>query len=201
MLELKNVQVSIGSKTILKNINLQIDDGDICILKGANGSGKSLFLKTICYGQNKNIKSSFKSTGVVIEKSKLVPHMKGREFLYFLNKLSKVDIKANNARAEKLIKLFDIEEEATKKIANYSLGTTHKFALIQAFMHNPELILLDEPFDSLDKKSITILLKLINDEIANGKTFIIVDHNNDLLIDKINVTKTLEINNDTINLT
>lgn len=193
MIELINYDLKIREKTILKEINLKINDGDVILITGPNGSGKTVFLRLLSGLLDSEITDTFNSRGVVIEKSKLLPYMKGKEFLDFLNDLNPITAKANKERSEKLIKYFNVEEYSEKKIKEYSLGTTHKFALIQAFMHDPDLLLLDEPTDTLDSESINLLYNLIDEEIKKGKTILIVAHNPEELKHQINFTRHLNI--------
>lgn len=199
MIELVNYDLKIGDKLLLPNINLKINDGDIILLTGANGSGKSVLLRLLSrLNKDEKIIDTFESRGVVIEKSKLLPHMTGREFLNFLNELNSDTAKSNKERSEELIKYFKVEKYSNQKIKEYSLGTTHKYALIQAFMHNPELLLLDEPTDSLDTESIELLYNLINAQIDKGKTIIIVAHNDEEIKQRIEFTRYLKIEGETL---
>lgn len=194
MIEIQNYDLVVKNKMIINDINLTINAEDTVLITGANGSGKSLLLRAINSG-NKGVSNSFEKTGVVIEKSKLLPHMTGREFLYFLNKLEGINVEQYNKQADQLIEYFELDKYQDKKISTYSLGTTHKFALIQAFMHNPSLILLDEPYDSLDKKAIELLTTLINERRKNNVTFMIVAHDEEKILKMINFNKWIEIDN------
>lgn len=200
MIEINNYQLAIKDKIILETVNLNVRAGDKVLITGPNGSGKSLLLKAILAKPSTQIVNTFESSGAVIEKSKLIPQMTGLGFLQFLNKLDGVDQELKNQRAVELIDYFGIEQYKKQLIKTYSLGTTHKFALIQAFMHNPQLILLDEPFDSLDKASIKLLVDLINEQIKFGTTFIIVAHNYEQAKEWIDFNKFVEIENQTLNV-
>ncbi len=198
MINLVNQEIKVKEITILSNVNMKINDGDVILLTGHNGSGKSIFLRFLSKVQQTDFEDTFQTRGVVIEKSKLIPHMTGMEFLDFLNKLDKKTYAQNMANAQALIKLFGVESFADKKIRTYSLGTKHKFALIQALMIDPELLLLDEPTDSLDKKSIEIFYNYINTLIDSNKTIIIVAHNDNEVKQSVKFTHHYEIEGETI---
>lgn len=194
MIEIKDYDITIKGNVVLNGVNLTLEQGDVALVTGANGSGKTLLLRALNKNEQK-ITNTFEQIGVVIEKSKLIPHMTGRDFLYFLNKLEGKNEQKNNERADELIEYFHLEQYKNNRISSYSLGTTHKFALIQAFMHSPSLILLDEPYDSLDKQAIKLLTNLISYQVSQGVSFVIVDHNEEKIMQMIEFNKWFEIDN------
>ncbi len=198
MIKIDNQDLVIKGNTIIEGMNIEIEKSNVILLTGINGSGKSLFLRYISGLMENSFTDDVESRGVVIEKSKLVPEMSGIEFLKFLNGLNKENQNKNDEKAIELIEYFNVDKFKDKKIRTYSLGTKHKYALIQAFMHSPELILLDEPTDTLDEISVTRLYKLINQEIKKGTSFVIVSHNPSEIKNEINFNRHLHIEDETI---
>lgn len=186
-IEINNVVKQIKNRIVLDHINLSLEKGQIYGLVGHNGSGKTMLLKAIAglikidtghikinnqiVQLNKNLPEK---VGVLIENVRFYEDLSGFENLRFLANI-------NNEISDEVInyylKKFDLLKEKDKKAREYSLGMTQKLSIIQAIMENQSLILLDEPTNALDRKS----LKIFNEQIFNlkteGKTIILVSHN------------------------
>ena len=189
MLEIINGYKKYKNLEVLSDINLKFEDGKMYAIIGANGSGKSLILKALS-GYNKltsgkvlqdgnEIKKNnnyIEDAGIIIENPVMVNEYTINENLEYLKKMSE-----NNKEIdlEKWYKYFEIEEYKEKRFSELSLGTKQKVALIQAFMHNPKNILLDEPFNALDKKAVIKVKELLLEEKKKGKLIVIITHIND----------------------
>ena len=194
MLEIINGYKKYKNLEVLNDINLKFEDGKMYALIGANGSGKSLILKALS-GYNKltsgkvlqngnEIRKNnnyIEDAGIIIENPVMVNEYTITENLEYLKKMSE---NSKEIDLEKWYKYFEIEEYKEKRFSELSLGTKQKVALIQAFMHNPKNILLDEPFNALDKKAVIKVKQLLLEEKKKGKLIVIVTHINDEILEE-----------------
>ena len=194
MLEIINGYKKYKNLEVLSDINLKFEDGKMYAIIGANGSGKSLILKALS-GYNKltsgkvlqdgnEIKKNnnyIEDAGIIIENPVMVNEYTITENLEYLKKMSE---NSKEIDLEKWYKYFEIEEYKEKRFSELSLGTKQKVALIQAFMHNPKNILLDEPFNALDKKAVVKVKELLLEEKKKGKLIVIVTHINDEILEE-----------------
>lgn len=194
MLEIINGYKKYKNLEVLSDINLKFEDGKMYAIIGANGSGKSLILKALS-GYNKltsgkvlqdgnEIRKNnnyIEDAGIIIENPIMVNEYTITENLEYLKKMSE---NSKEIDLEKWYKYFEIEEYKEKRFSELSLGTKQKVALIQAFMHNPKNILLDEPFNALDKKAVVKVKELLLEEKKKGKLIVIVTHINDEILEE-----------------
>ena len=194
MLEIINGYKKYKNLEVLNDINLKFEDGKMYAIIGANGSGKSLILKALS-GYNKltsgkvlqngnEIRKNnnyIEDAGIIIENPVMVNEYTITENLEYLKKMSE---NSKEIDLEKWYKYFEIEEYKEKRFSELSLGTKQKVALIQAFMHNPKNILLDEPFNALDKKAVIKVKELLLEEKKKGKLIVIVTHINDEILEE-----------------
>ena len=194
MLEIINGYKKYKSLEVLSDINLKFEDGKMYAIIGANGSGKSLILKALS-GYNKLTSGKMlqdgneirknnnyiEDAGIIIENPVMVNEYTITENLEYLKKMSE---NSKEIDLEKWYKYFEIEEYKEKRFSELSLGTKQKVALIQAFMHNPKNILLDEPFNALDKKAVVKVKELLLEEKKKGKLIVIVTHINDEILEE-----------------
>jgi len=194
MLEIINGYKKYKNLEVLSDINLKFEDGKMYAIIGVNGSGKSLILKALS-GYNKltsgkvlqngnEIRKNnnyIEDAGIIIENPVMVNEYTITENLEYLKKMSK---NTKEIDLEKWYKYFEIEEYKEKRFSELSLGTKQKVALIQAFMHNPKNILLDEPFNALDKKAVIKVKELLLEEKKKRKLIVIVTHINDEILEE-----------------
>ena len=202
MLEIINGYKKYKNLEVLSDINLKFEDGKMYAIIGANGSGKSLILKALS-GYNKltsgkvlqdgnEIRKNnnyIENAGIIIENPVMVNEDRINENLEYLKKMSE---NSKEIDLDKWYKYFEIEEYKEKRFSELSLGTKQKVALIQAFMHNPQNILLDEPFNALDKKAVIKVKELLIEEKKKGKLIIIVTHINDEILEECDEVIELE---------
>ncbi|MFL0249659.1 betaine/proline/choline family ABC transporter ATP-binding protein [Clostridium neuense] len=210
MIEFKNVCKSIGGKSIIKDVNITINDGELVTLIGPSGCGKTTTLKMInrlikqTSGEilingkkieNENIIKLRRNIGYVIQQTGLFPHMTVRENIMLIPSLEKIDKNEIDNRMEKLFKLIGMEASTymDKYPSELSGGQQQRIGIARAFAMNPEIILMDEPFSALDP----ITRNQLQDEIFNiqqtfKKTIVFVTHDMDealKLADKICIMK------------
>lgn len=185
-IELKNVTKEFDKVEIIKNISLEFETGKIYGLYGRNGSGKSVLMKLICgfliptkgkvliNGKNFNAKNEYPDNlRAVIEKPSFFPELTGFENLKLL---AKIQNKINDEEIIKALDLVNLIDEKDKKYSKYSLGMKQKLAIAQAIMENPSILILDEPFNGIEEKSVEKITKFLKEEAKNGKTIIFSTH-------------------------
>ena len=195
---INNYTKKIKKRTVLDNINLTFDKGKIYGLVGKIGCGKTMLLRGIfgfiTVSQGEIIINNIKvgngkfapSFGTVIENTELYNNLTAFENLSLLSSFSKnrVDKEVINY----WIKRFGLEPTSKKKYGEFSLGMRQRLSLAQAFMEQPELIVLDEPTNALDEKGIKEFHEIALEAKNDGATIIIASHSKediDILCDKI----------------
>jgi ABC-2 type transport system ATP-binding protein len=114
--------------------------------------------------------------GYVPEEPYLYPHLSGLEYLTMVGQLRKLPHKQTGKRIEGLLHLLSLHDDRHVAMSQYSKGMRQKVLLSAALLHNPELLLLDEPFSGLDIGTSLVLRALIQDLAANGKTILFSSH-------------------------
>lgn len=185
MIKLKKVSKKFDDNFVLKDIDLDLYEGNIYGLIGRNGSGKTMLLNTICgfikpaYGEvlvdGVNIyenKTFISNARALIEHPKFLGNLTGYQNLELLaginNKIGKNEI-------EDALKVVDLYSEKDKIYSKYSLGMKQKLGIAQVIMENPKVMIFDEPFNGLDEKSADKIRKFIKN-IKNDKIIIIATH-------------------------
>ncbi|MEK3790161.1 ABC transporter ATP-binding protein [Paenibacillus sp. FSL R7-0204] len=182
------VSKRIGNKDIIKNVSLSVPKGKIFGLLGPNGAGKTTLIKIIV-GMMKmssgdvriggsSIRSEFKSaikkTGAVIENPSFYEEMTGYQNLKYISAFRK---SADKADIERQLKAFGLSESANQRVKKYSLGMKQRLGLAVSLLHNPDLVILDEPTNGLDPQGIIDLRRMLR-ELADkqGKTIFLSSH-------------------------
>ena len=183
---LKNVSKKFGDNEVLKNIDLKFVGGKIYGFIGRNGSGKSVLLKIICGFYNvtdgevlldnfnylKN--NSFPdNTRALIEKPNFLPDLTGFENLKLL---ASIQNKIDNKKIKDTLSKVNLSEESDKKYAKYSLGTKQKLGIAQVLMEDPNIIILDEPFNGVENETADNIRKILREERDKGKIIILASH-------------------------
>ena len=198
MIDFKNVTKVYEPKiTALKNVNVHIDKGEFVFVLGHSGAGKSTFLKlmlreekatkgeVIVNGYNlskikeKDIPYMRRTLGVVFQDFRLIPNLTAYENIAFAMRVTNIDEKEIKKRVPYILSLVGLEKKGTSCQANYPAANNSVLRL-QALVHNPDLVIADEPTGNIDPAlSIEImeLLKAIN---SIGTTVVVVTHEHEL---------------------
>ena len=197
-IEVSGVSKKYKDRMLVDDVSFTVEKGEILGIVGLNGSGKTVLLKCICglmdySGGTLTVNGKVigkdceypANMGVIIETPGFLPYHSGYKNLEYLaslrKKISKQDIK------DVLVKV-GLAGEEKKLVAKYSLGMRQRLGIAQAIMENPELLILDEPMNGLDKDGIAEVRKLLLEMKAEGKTMIITSHNEEdikVLCDKV----------------
>lgn len=186
MITVKNVSLSIKKTEILKDISVEFELGKIHGLIGRNGSGKTMLMKCICgfvrptsgeitiNGKRIGKDCDFpKNIGVIIETPGFIPYYSGYKNLRLLADLNK---KIGSKEIKKAMLQVGLDPELKRHVKKYSLGMRQRLGLAQAIMENPDLLILDEPMNGLDKDGVADVRKYMLDLKEEGKTILIASH-------------------------
>jgi ABC-2 type transport system ATP-binding protein len=190
MLELRNVHKRYSSIPAVDGVSFVVRAGEVTGYLGANGSGKSTTMKMVTgliepsSGQivfdgrpiGDDLMEYRQRLGYVPEEPHLYTHLSGLEYLHMVAQLRDMATKVAIERIRGLLQLFGLYGDRDLSLASYSKGMRQKILLSAALMHNPELILLDEPFSGLDVGSSLVLRSLIEELAARGKVLLFSSH-------------------------
>lgn len=188
-IEIKDLTKIYGQQKALDNVSLTIGEGEIVGLLGPNGAGKSTMMKIItCFipptsGEVKvcgydifdepmKIRSSI---GYLPEQNPLYLEMYVREFLTFIAGIHKIDKKIRKERVEQMIEKVGLTKEVNKKIGTLSKGYRQRVGIAQALIHNPQVLILDEPTTGLDPNQLVEIRQLVK-QLGQEKTVLLSTH-------------------------
>lgn len=186
-IEVNNVNKSFGEEHVLKNVTHRFEIGKIHGIVGNNGSGKTVLMKCIC-GFLKPDSGSIRvgnvhvgidrdfpeDIGIIIETPGFLPHLSGTQNLKILASLNR---KANEHTIRAVIEQVGLDPNMRKPVGKYSLGMRQRLGLAQALMEDPEILILDEPLNGLDKHGAAHIRSVIKGLRHEGKTVILASHN------------------------
>lgn len=185
-IEVKNITKSFKNILVLKGVNLTFESGHIYGLIGKNGSGKTVLLKMLCGFYNPssgeilfNGENIFKenkfppNTRALIEKPYFLPDLSGYDNLKLLASLTK---KTSEEDIYNALKLTNLYNHRNKKYNTYSLGMKQKLGIAQVLMDNPDIIILDEPFNGIEDQTAEKLRMNLLNRAKEGKIIILATH-------------------------
>ncbi len=185
-IEIVNLKKEFKSNTVFENVNLNFNSGKIYGLYGRNGSGKSVFLKILCGlykptegyvlfdGKNYNKNNMYvPNLRALIEKPSFFPELSGYENLTLL---ARIQNKVGRVEIENALKRVNLYDEKDKKFSEYSLGMKQKLGIAQVIMENPDIFILDEPFNGIEEDSVNKIMKILVEEKKKGKLIILSTH-------------------------
>ena len=186
MINLKNICMKINEQTILEDISLNLESGKCYGFVGNNGCGKTMLLRAIC--GYKNIDSGtveinhkiigkdvdfIDDAGIIIGEMQFMNALSGFDNLKILAEIKK---KITDKEILEIMKIFGIYGARQKKVKKYSLGMKQRLRLAQAFMEEPKILILDEPFNGLDKDGIAEVQAQILSQKRKGNTILLTCH-------------------------
>ena len=186
MITIEHVSKQYGKQTVLHDLSVTLNNGMIYGLVGPNGCGKTTLMRCICGFTRPtsgtvtvNSKVIGKdcdfapSTGIIIETPGFLPHYSARRNLAILAGISG---QATSARMDEVIRHVGLDPDNKKPVGKYSLGMRQRLGIAQAIMEDPRILILDEPFNGLDKDGVKDIHALLQDQKAHGKTIILASH-------------------------
>jgi heme ABC exporter ATP-binding subunit CcmA len=184
----RNLSKELDGRVVLRGIDLAIEAGEFVGLLGANGAGKSTLLRIMAtlipptdgsielFGQTltRNAVALRARIGLIGHQSMLYRDLSARENLVFFARLYEVN--EPQRQIDRMLRMVGLGDRADDPVKNFSRGMTQRVSIARALLHDPDLILADEPFAGLDAPSIQSLEKLLARLNAGGKTIVLVNH-------------------------
>ena len=211
MIEIKNVSKSYDGKVkALNDISFKIDNGEIFAFIGHNGAGKTTMIKSLVgildfdsgdiLINGKSIKKEpiecKREMAYVPDNPDLYENMTGLDFINFICDIYDVSLEDRKVNSEKYSKMFEMDGKLGSDISSYSHGMKQKVALIAALSHNPDVLIMDEPFVGLDPKAVFDMKEVMHKMAKEGKTIFFSTHILDVaekLCDRVAIIKKGEI--------
>ena len=208
ILECKNLCKTFGKKQILHNVSFEIKKGDILGFIGPNGAGKTTTIKLILglqsitsgkvlingYDVEKEFTKAIEKVGAIVENPDMYMYMSGYDNLKLVANMYKG---INTKRIDEVVKLVKLENRINDKVSKYSLGMRQRLGIAQAILHNPNLLILDEPTNGLDPEGIKEMRELLVDLAKKEEMAILISSHNlaelDNFCNKICIIKNGEI--------
>ena len=190
MLQIKNIVKKFGYFSAVNGINVHINQGELYGFLGPNGAGKTTTIKMIAgiYAPtsgsitingidiSKNPVKAKLQIGYVPDQPYLYEKLTGREFLYFSGGLYNLDKKTIQHKIDELVEILNIESWLDKRTEEYSQGMRQRITIASALLHNPKLIVLDEPMVGLDPQSAVLVKKILNKKVTEGASVFVSTH-------------------------
>ena len=190
MLKLSNLTKKFGNFVAVENINLEIHEGDIFGFLGQNGAGKTTTIKMITglysptkgsvqiagYDIQKNPIEAKNLIGYIPDQPFLYEKLTGREFLYFCGGLYNIKKQELKFKIDETIDALKIEKWVDKRTEEYSQGMKQRVAIASALLHNPKLIVIDEPMVGLDPQSAFIVKNVLKQKASEGTAIFMSTH-------------------------
>ncbi|RZS99149.1 ABC transporter ATP-binding protein [Aquimarina brevivitae] len=198
MIKISSLHKRFKNSQVLKGVNLNIEKSSIHVIYGKNGAGKSTLLNCVCGLIKQDLgKIEFQNIdknrlGIVLGNHMLINKLTAKEYLRLVCELKKIDKDLYVKKIDYFFKKLAFGDECNTLIEDLSKGTKAKLNLTASVIHQPELLVLDEPFAGLDLNSLDQTLDIIKEQSNNGCTVILSTHRTDFLssiMDKLSILK------------
>jgi ABC-2 type transport system ATP-binding protein len=190
MLELKNITKKYNNIPVVKKVSFSVSRGEVLGYLGPNGAGKSTTVKMLAglleptegsiYLDGEQITKDLvaykEKIGYMPEQSELYPHLTGLEYLQLVGRLRKMPEDSLNRKIEGLMEQFGLSVDMHLPISNYSKGMRQKVLISAALIHNPDILLLDEPLSGLDVTTTLVFKDILTQLAEMGKIIIYSSH-------------------------
>ncbi len=190
MLEVRSLSKSYDGNPVLSGVSFVIRPGEILGFLGPNGAGKSTTLKMIIglvepnegqivfHGRSVlgDLPAFQHRIGYVPEESSLYPFLSGRECLQLAGRLHGIAHKLLEQKIEDFLHIFSLWDDRNLPVSSYSKGMRQKILFAAALLHNPELLILDEPFSGLDVETALVVRSLLDSFVAQGRMVLFSSH-------------------------
>lgn len=190
MLKLTNLAKKFGKFVAVNNINLEINAGDFFGFLGQNGAGKTTTIKMITglyaptegkvhigeFDIQKNHIEAKRLIGYIPDQPFLYEKLTGREFLYFCGGIYQIDKNKLKNKIDETIYQLKIDEWIDKRTEEYSQGMKQRIAIASALLHDPSLLVVDEPMIGLDPQSAVVVKNVLKEKAASGVAIFMSTH-------------------------
>ncbi len=190
MLRIENLTKIYGEKKAVNCLSLHIEKGEIYGFIGHNGAGKTTTIKSCCgilnFDEGEIFVNGLSIKEKPIECKRLIAYipdnpelyefMSGIQYLNFIADIFKVDAEKRQERIKKYADMFEITDELAQPVKSYSHGMKQKLAIISALIHEPKLVIMDEPFVGLDPKAAHLLKGIMRDICDKGGAIFFSTH-------------------------
>ena len=190
MLEVQELTKKFGHRTAVDRVTFKVSPGEIVGYLGPNGAGKSTTVKMLVgmlapsAGQilingrpiEKNLAEYKMRLGYVPEEAVLYTHISGHEYLQLVGRLRGIQEKELTGKIDSLLKVCLLHPYKHSPIVSYSKGMKQKIMMLAALLHNPDILILDEPFSGLDVSSVLVFRKLLKSLTTAGKAILFSSH-------------------------
>lgn len=184
-----------GRKPVLKDINLEVMPGEVVGYIGPNGAGKSTTVKILCglipdfEGQviingidvRENPLEAKRRVGFIPELAEMYDVLTPREYLELVAALYEIEPDEAESRALRILKVFGLDGQFNTRMDSFSKGMRQKVLITSGLLHNPDIIIMDEPLSGLDPNSVIIVKDLIKALASEGKTIFYCSHMMDVV--------------------
>ena len=206
MIEFDHVSKKYGAKLAVNDLHLQIEPGELFAFLGPNGAGKTTSIKLMCgllfptTGSVRVGGHDLRTAGdqarqlisYVPDQPYLYEKLTGREFLQFIADMYRMDPARSRVRLEEMIRLFALDEFVDDLTERYSHGMRQRTVFAAALLHEPKVLIVDEPTVGLDPRSVRLLKDLLRQEANRGTTVFLSTHSLDVveqLADRIGIVE------------
>lgn len=190
MLEVLNLTKTFAGLPAVDGVTFNIRPGEVLGYLGPNGAGKSTTVKMLTgllepasgrvlfHGQDirRDMKAFQRRLGYVPEEAHLYPHLSGREYLQLAGRIRGIKRRVLEPKMDELLRLVGLWDDRHASLASYSKGMRQKILLLAALIHDPELLILDEPFSGLDVNAAMVLRSLLHSLAVRQKMILYSSH-------------------------
>lgn len=186
MVSVEHVTKKFKKETVLQDVSMELEKGRIYGLVGRNGSGKTVLMKCICgflrptegkvtvggkvIGEDTDFPESL---GLMLETPGFIPYMSGMDNL---RNLAMIRGRIGKEKIRKTMELVGLDPDSRKRVLKYSMGMRQRLGIAQAVMEGPELLILDEPFNSLDEGGVEEMRQVLLRLKEEGTTILLATH-------------------------
>ncbi len=190
MLDIRGLTKKYRNRAVVDHVSFTVPPGEVTGYLGPNGSGKSTTVKMLAgllpatsgqilwHGEDirQNLIEFKRHLGYVPEEAFVYPHLTGLEYLQLVGRLRQLPERLVDYNAEELLRLLWLREYRYSPISAYSKGMKQRVLIASALLHDPDLLILDEPLSGLDITSALLLHELIAELARQGKTILYISH-------------------------
>lgn len=206
MIDLNHVSKTYGAKTAVHDLNLRIEAGELFAFLGPNGAGKTTTIKLMCgllfptsgvitiggFDLQRDGDRARQLISYVPDQPYLYEKLTGREFLQFIADMYRMPHDHGRRRIEEMIDLFSLQDFVDELTERYSHGMKQRTVFAAALLHEPKVLIVDEPTVGLDPRSVRLLKDLLRQEAQRGATVFLSTHSLDIaqeLADRIGIVE------------